>query len=108
MFSAMPSERTRRLEFFRLALVLVDRHAELPPSLSAHFDQVLREARLLVLDPHAVTPDVAPQAIHLAIDLLRGEALRDALCGIERISDVSPEMAHEVLRKLEPTLASPD
>lgn len=108
MFSAMPSERTRRLEFFRLALVLVDRHADLPPSLSAHFDQVLRQARLLVVDPQAVTPDVPPQAIHLAIDLLREGALRDALSGIERISDVSPEVAHEVLRNLGPNLASPD
>ncbi|MCK5911081.1 MAG: hypothetical protein KAG62_14135 [Caulobacter sp.] len=109
MFAAMPSESSRRLEFFRLALLLVDRGSrDIPPPLSEHFDRVLHQARLLVSDPGAVTPDVVPQAVHLANDLRRAAGLRDALAGVERISDVSQEVAHKVLRNLEPNLASPD
>jgi hypothetical protein len=109
MFAAMPSESSRRLEYFRLALLLIDRgSSQIPSPLSEHFDQVLHQARLLVVDPSAVTPEVVPQAVHLANDLRRATALRDALAGIERIGDVSQAVAHKVLRNLEPCLASPD
>ena len=108
MFAAMPSGDSRQLEFFRLALLLVGRgNRNLPLPLTEHFDRVLRQARLIAGDPTAVTPDVAPQAVHLATDLRRAE-LRDALEGIEGIGDVSREVAQKVLRSLEPNLASPD
>jgi hypothetical protein len=51
---------------------------------------------------------VVPQAVHLANDLLRVTALRDALEGVEKIADVNAVVAHNVLRNMEPNFASPD
>lgn len=101
MFAAMPSESSRRLEYFRLALLLIHRGSnEIPSPLSEHFDQVLTQARLLTVDPGAITPNVVPQAVHLANDLRRITALRDALAGIESMQDVSQSVADNVLRGL--------
>ncbi len=109
MFAAMPSDNTRQLEFFRLALMLVGRGSQdIPQPLTEHFERVLRQARLVAGDPTAVTPDVAPQAVQLANDLRRGADLRSALEGVEAIDDLSQEVAWKVLRSLEPHLASAD
>ncbi len=109
MFAAMPTESDRQLEFFRLALLLIDRGSkDLPPPLCAHFDQVLQQARSLLADPQSISPEVIPQAVHLANELMKVAGLSDALEGVQRIRDVSPEIAHKVLRSLEPNLASAD
>lgn len=109
MLAAMPSENSRRLELFRLALVLIDRgNPSIPPPLSRHFDEVLHQARVLSDDPNAISPDVTPQAVQLANDLRVYEGLRDALSGVDTIGDVSQSVAHKVLRNLEPRLASTD
>ncbi|ESX29446.1 hypothetical protein X765_13615 [Mesorhizobium sp. LSHC440B00] len=109
MFAAMPSENLRRLEFFRLALLLIDRgNRDLPPRLSEHFDCVLHQARALYADPKSISPEVIPQAVHLANDFHIISGLRDALDGVDRIGDVSPEIAHKVLLSLEPAIASAD
>ena len=109
MFAAMPTDRSRQLEFFRLALSLVGRgQRNIPGPLTEHFANVLRQAREIARDPTALTPDVAPQAVHLANDLRRAPDLRAALEGVERIGDVSQDVAQKVLRSLEPNLAPPD
>lgn len=108
MFSAMPSDNARQLEFFRLALSLVGRGSALPSPLTEHFERVLRQARLIALDPTALTPEVAPQAVYLANDLNRAADLRAALEGVERIDDVSRDVAQKVLLSLEHQVASPD
>ena len=109
MFAAMPSDQSRQLEFFRLALSLVGRgQRDIPSPLTEHFARILRQAREIAGDPTALTPDVAPQAVHLANDLRRAADLRAALEGVEGIGDVSPDLAQKVLRSLEPNLASSD
>lgn len=109
MLAAMPSESSKRLELFRLALVLIDRgNRALPLLLSQHFDTVLHQARKLSDDADAISPDVAPQALQLANDLRVYEGLRDALAGVNSIEDVDPVVAHKVLQNLEPRLASAD
>lgn len=109
MLAAMPSENSRRLELFRLALVLIDRgNLELPTPLSLHFDAVLHQARKLFDDPDAISPEMKPQAVQLANDLRVYEGLRDALAGVNSIEDVDPAVAHKVLRNLEPRFASAD
>ncbi|MBE1508359.1 hypothetical protein [Rhizobium viscosum] len=109
MLAAMPSENSRRLELFRLALVLIDRgNDRIPQPLSLHFDCVLHQARLLSDNPHAISPDVTPQAVQLANDLLAYKGLRDALDGVNSLDDVSQAVAHKVLRNLEPRIASAD
>jgi hypothetical protein len=109
MFAAMPTESDRQLEFFRLALRLIDRGSnDLPSPLCAHFDRVLQQARQLQADPESISPDVIPQAVHLANDLKKVAGLSDALADVERIGDVSQEIAHKVLHSLEPNLASAD
>lgn len=109
MLAAMPSENSRRLELFRLALVLIDRGSgEIPRSLSLHFDNVLHQARILSDNPQAISPEVTPQAVQLASDLRVYVGLRDALHGVNSLGDVSQAIAHQVLRNLEPRVASPD
>lgn len=109
MLAAMPSENSRRLELFRLALLLIDRgNRSLPKPLSLHFDVVLHQARKLSDDPDALSPDVTPQAVQLANDLRVYDGLRDALAGVNSIRDVNPAVAHKVLQNLEPRLASAD
>lgn len=109
MLAAMPSENSRRLELFRLALVLIDRgNYVVPMPLSHHFNAVLHQARKLSDDPHAVSPDVTPQAVQLANDLRAFAGLRDALAGVNSIEDVDPVVAQKVLRNLEPRLAPAD
>jgi len=51
---------------------------------------------------------VIPQAVHLANDMRRGSALRDALDGIAGLADISPMIAHNVLCSLDPNFASSD
>lgn len=109
MFAAMPTESDRQLELFRLALLLIDRgNNDLPAPLCIHFDRVLEQARSLLADPQSISPEVIPQAVHLAHNLQKVEGLSCALSGVQRIRDVSPEIAHKVLRSLEPSLASAD
>lgn len=109
MLAAMPSENSRRLELFRLALVLIDRGScALPLPLSHHFDAVLHQARKLSDDPDAISPDVTPQAVQLANDLRVYKGLREALAGVSSIGDINPAVAHKVLQNLEPRLASAD
>ena len=109
MLAAMPSENSRRLELFRLALVLIDRGSRnIPNSLLLHFDNVLHQARKLSDNPDAISPQVMPQAVQLANDLRAHEGLRDALDGVNSIGDVSQMVAHKVLQNLEPRLASTD
>lgn len=107
MLAAMPSENSRRLELFRLALLLINRgNRPLPLPLTHHFDHVLHQARKLSDDPGAISPDMTPQAMQLANELRVYEGLRDALAGINSIGDIDPAIAHRVLQNLEPRLAS--
>lgn len=109
MFAAMPSDTDRELEFFRLALLLIERGAaEVPAPLSLHFDSVLEQARLLLANPKSISPEVIPQAVHLANDLRMIDGLGDSLSSVWGIKDVSREIAHNVLLTLEPNLASAD
>lgn len=109
MFAAMPSETDRELEFFRLALLLIERGApEVPAPLGHHFDSVLEQARLILANPQTISPDVIPQAVHLANDLKMIDGLGDSLSGVWGIRDLSPEIAHNVLLTLEPSFAPAD
>lgn len=108
MFAAMPTDNSRQLEFFRLALSLVGRGKDIPSPLTEHFERILRQARQISVDPTAISPEVAPQAVHLANDLRRAADLRAALDGVERLGDVSKDVAQKVLRSLEPHLAPSD
>lgn len=109
MLAAMPSENSRRLELFRLVLVLIDRDSrDIPHPLTLHFNDVLHQARILSDNPDTLSPDVTPQAVQLASDMIVYQGLRDALQGVENIGDVSPAVAHKVLQNLEPRLAPAD
>ncbi|WP_438853229.1 hypothetical protein [Brevundimonas nasdae] len=109
MFAAMPSDTDRELEFFRLALLLIESGAaEVPAPLSLHFDSVLKQARLLLANPQSISPEVIPQAVHLANDLRMIHGLDDSLSSVCGIKDVSQEIAHNVLLTLEPNFAPAD
>jgi hypothetical protein len=109
MLAAMPSEADKRLELFRLALLLSSKNkAALPPALEAYFNAVLFQARLLILHPDRIANLQTPQAIQLANEMRSNERLRELLEGIENLDGMSRELAERALSTLEPDLASAD
>lgn len=109
MLAAVPSDADRRLELFRLALLLNSRsNAELPSALATYFNEILSQARSLILDPNRISNLQMPQAIQLANEMLSNDRLRALLEGVESIDDMSRERAERALLTLEPELASAD
>jgi len=109
MLAAVPSDADKRLELFRLALLLSSRaNAALPPALASYFSEVLAQARLLILDPDQISHLQRPQAIQLANEMLSNELLCGLLEGVDVVGDMTKENARLALSTLEPQLASAD
>lgn len=109
MLAAVPSETDRRLELFRLALLLISRqNTQLPPPLAEYFESLLAQARLLVHDPSRISHGQLPQAMQLANEFRSNEKFSHALADVNRIQDVSPQVAQKALSTLEPVLAPAD
>lgn len=107
MFSAMPVETHKRLEFFRLVLILRDKGiVEIPVRLSEDFESILHQARSILSDPSLLSPDTHPQAVQLAIEFQGDPTLVEVLNGVQSVTDISPEIASSALRSLEPKIAS--
>lgn len=109
MLAAVPSDADKRLELFRLALLLSSRsNATLPPALAHYFNEVLAQARVLIVDPSQLSNSHRPQAIQLANEMRTNEPLRSFLEGVDAIGDMTRENARRALSTLEPQLASAD
>lgn len=109
MLAAVPSDADKRLELFRLALLLSSQaNGSLPPALANYFDEVLAQARLLIVDPGQLSGVYRPQAIQLANEMRTNGPLRGFLEGIDAIGDITRENARLALSTLEPQLAPAD
>lgn len=109
MLAAVPSDADKRLELIRLALLLSSQaNAALPPALTSYFNEVLTQARLLIVDPDQLSSGHWPQAIQLANEMRTNEPLRSFFEGIDGISDITRENARLALSTLEPQIASAD
>lgn len=109
MLAAVPSEADKRLELFRLALLLSSRGSStLPPRLGEYFDLLLRQAQSLVRNPDEISAAQLPQAMQLASELMSNRELSAALSEVRSAEDLSPAVALKALSTLEPVLAPAD
>jgi|SRR6266849_2368109 hypothetical protein len=100
MLAAVPTNESRMLELFGLALRLVSDKGSVSPQLAEHFDTVLRQAKDLAKDPSQVQGQISPQAVQLARRLREVSALRDAVDPISDIASMTPAMAAQILNSL--------
>jgi hypothetical protein len=100
MLAAVPTEESRTLELFDLALRLIRERGRVPPRLSEHFNTVLSQAKALASDPAGVRGDISPQAIQLARRMRETDALREVVSGVADISKVTPAAANKILTTL--------
>ena len=105
MLAAVPSDESRTLELFDLALRLLKHRGNIPPQLSDHFNAVLRQAKELATTPTKVRGSPTPQAIQLACRILEIAELRTVVAGVDGIDSVTPDMASKILASLEARVA---
>lgn len=105
MLAAVPSDESRTLELFDLALRLLKDRGRVPPQLSDHFNDVLRQAKELAATPTKVGGSPSPQAIQLACRILEISDLRAAVAAVDGIDAVTPDLASRILLSLEERVA---
>jgi hypothetical protein len=105
VFAAIPSDESRVLELFDLALRVVREQGRLPQQLSDHFNTVLNQARNLARDPSVVVAGLSPEAIQLARQLRETRGLEEAMLDVADISTITPTVAGSILAKLENHIA---
>ena len=106
MLAAVPSDESRTLELFDLALRILKDSGPIPAQLSAHFNSVLQQAKQLAATPTQVQGGPSPQAIQLACRIREVAELRAAIASINDISSISPAIASKLLASLEERVAS--
>jgi hypothetical protein len=105
MLAAVPSDESRTLELFDLALRILKDNGKIPPQLSDHFNAVLRQAKELATTPTNVRGNPSPQAIQLACRILEISELRAVVAAVDGIDAVTPDMASKILSSLEERVA---
>jgi hypothetical protein len=105
MLAAVPSDESRTLELFDLALRILKDSGNIPPQLSEHFNTVLRQAKELAATPTKVHGSLSPQAIQLACRIREISELRDVVAAVDGIHAVTPDMASKILLSLEERVA---
>lgn len=105
MLAAVPSDESRTLELFDLALRILRDSGKISPQLSDHFNTVLRQAKELAATPTKVQGSLSPQAIQLACRIREISDLRDVVAAVDGIDAVTPDMASKMLLSLEERVA---
>jgi hypothetical protein len=100
MLAAVPTDESRTLELFDLALRIVCEKGIIPHQLSEHFDAVLQQAKSLAANPSSVSGGISPQAIQLACRLRQTSELREAIDRVTGIASVTPDLASKILASL--------
>src|SRR5262249_34430648 len=101
MLAALPSDESKVLELFNLALHIIRERGVIPQTLSDHFDVVLRQAKSLADDPTAASGGISPQAIQLACRLRQVSDLRAVVDEVSGIATITPALASRLLDSLE-------
>jgi hypothetical protein len=86
---------------FKLVLTMHSTKSEIPPSLAAHFNEVLEETKRLVGDPSQISGEVSSEALDLALELQGCDALAAEINSIPELSAISPQMAEKILTEME-------
>jgi hypothetical protein len=100
MLAAVPSDESKVLELFNLALQIVRDRGAIPSALSEHFNSVLSQAKSLAVDPASVSGGITPQAIQLACRLRQTTELRREIDNVPNISAITPDVASKILASL--------
>jgi hypothetical protein len=105
LMAAAPSEPTA-LDLFRLVLELAEhRQVEHTVAMESYFAELLKNAKALAEDS---SPQVtySPEVIGLALALSQDGSLAESLSEVCSISDLSPEKAAQLRKKMETRVAS--
>jgi hypothetical protein len=105
MLAAVPTDESRILELFNLALKIRLEQRELSPDLKDYFNSILRQAKELANNPRSISGNISPEAIQLARQLQETNALRDAVLNVSDIGGVSPAVADRILANLSTRVA---
>jgi len=105
MLAAVPTDESRTLELFDLALRIVSDKGVIPDQLMAHFDAVLDQAKQLVASPTKVEGLISPQAIQLACRMRATSELMAAVAPVTSLKVVTPDQASRILSSLEERVA---
>ncbi|MEW8139146.1 MAG: hypothetical protein AB2761_18945 [Candidatus Thiodiazotropha endolucinida] len=102
MLGAAP-EKNGSLELVRLALQLVRQNHldDISAEFRTYFHRVVHEAKDLNADPAHVNPGTLPESIELALRMKLYEDLSRDLARVEDLNKVTPELANDLLRKME-------
>ncbi len=92
---------SREAELFKTVLSLTASGERIPEEIKAYFALVLKQAKKIVSHPETVSADIYPEAIDLALDLLKIENLSEKLKSIEQVDSLTGEQASIILEKLE-------
>ena len=95
------STATSPLDIIRLTLEMLSGGSDVPLTLKEHFNKVLATARTISTNPNQVTPNISPEAIHLAYEILTRTALREELENVTQLDDVDPTRASKLLAEME-------
>jgi len=107
MLAATPSQESRVLTLFQLALRLVGQSEQpISPEMHTYFNRVLHQAKALNQDPSSITGGLLPEAIQLALNMRELEELRGVLSDADDLASVSPALADSILNNLERRVAS--
>jgi hypothetical protein len=107
VLAAAPSSEERALQLFKVALTVLKR-GDQPPSASllGYVEKVIQQASALAHDPSKPPAGVMPEAIELALEMLRTAEVREAITSAAQHDAVPPEVASEILRRMERTVVS--
>ncbi len=90
------------LDLFRLTLTLIESgETNIPTTLKDYFTEILNQAKAIAHDPNLVSNLTKPEAIELAVDVRDIDDFLDQLDQLEGIESVSPEIATQLLKKME-------
>lgn len=92
---------TREAELFKTALFLIASGNKVPEDIKTFLTQVLKQAKEILVHPEAITPDIIPEAIDLALEFQMIANLSENFNSIENIDSLSKDQASNILEKME-------
>jgi len=87
-------------ELFKLVLNLISSETDVPLSLKEYFITVLLQAKNLTKTSE-IPQNILPESIDLAFEIKTIKGLSESLKNIDKIENVSPDLANKLLASME-------
>jgi hypothetical protein len=104
MLAAAPKSPERAITF-RLALTLISENKEAPARLVVHFNEILRQAKLLLDFQGGVPFEILPEAADVAFEIKVNSSLAKDIDALTEYAKITPHMASTLLEKINVTHA---